>query len=341
MARFQEVIEQVPAVAALRRRLDDGRRALLRDRRVAQGDGRLQAHPRRRRDQRPRDVQDRVVRVEARRPDPGRQGLQARARQGGRGRAHRHRGAAPAQRLAARRGARVPGRRVHRGSLDLARRRSSTSSPRSAASSTRATSWSRSPRATARRPSGSARTTPTGSSIKMDPESIKAADYQRNIIANWNSALDVDSAQEEIKVLLDNYGPEQRVGEGADATARRSPARSRPPRSWSRVDRDQHPRRGAAPREGLKRPSRSNARRADLPPTSHAVHARADAYDAYLTAFGDRQDAPPRSRPRSATTAPTSCASSSARSRTPATSTSRSARPRRSASTTRTRCSTR
>src|SRR6185369_8199562 len=38
--------------------------------------------------------------------------------------------------------------------------------------------------------------------IKMDPESIKAADYQRDIIANWNSALDVDHAQEEITVLL-------------------------------------------------------------------------------------------------------------------------------------------
>lgn len=43
--------------------------------------------------------------------------------------------------------------------------------------------------------------------IKMDPESIKAAEYQRDIIANWNSALDLDSAQEQIKVLLDNYGP--------------------------------------------------------------------------------------------------------------------------------------
>ncbi len=43
--------------------------------------------------------------------------------------------------------------------------------------------------------------------IKMDPESIKAADYQRDIIANWNSALDLDHAQEEIKVLLDGFGP--------------------------------------------------------------------------------------------------------------------------------------
>ena len=43
--------------------------------------------------------------------------------------------------------------------------------------------------------------------IKMDPESIKAADYQRDIIANWNSALDLDRAQEEIGVLLQGYGP--------------------------------------------------------------------------------------------------------------------------------------
>jgi TolA-binding protein len=43
--------------------------------------------------------------------------------------------------------------------------------------------------------------------IKMDPESIKSAEYQRDIVANWNSALDVDRAQEEIKVLLVNFGP--------------------------------------------------------------------------------------------------------------------------------------
>src|SRR5450432_435522 len=43
--------------------------------------------------------------------------------------------------------------------------------------------------------------------IKMDPMSMKAADYQRDIIANWNSGLDVEKAQDEIKVLLDHYGP--------------------------------------------------------------------------------------------------------------------------------------
>ena len=43
--------------------------------------------------------------------------------------------------------------------------------------------------------------------IKMDPEGLKSAEFQRSIIANWNSALDVDKAQDEIKVLLDSFGP--------------------------------------------------------------------------------------------------------------------------------------
>jgi tetratricopeptide (TPR) repeat protein len=43
--------------------------------------------------------------------------------------------------------------------------------------------------------------------IKMEPGSIKAADYQREIVQNWTSALDVERAQDEIKILLDNYGP--------------------------------------------------------------------------------------------------------------------------------------
>jgi len=43
--------------------------------------------------------------------------------------------------------------------------------------------------------------------IKMEGKSIKAADYQREIVQNWTAALDVERAQDEIKVLLDNYGP--------------------------------------------------------------------------------------------------------------------------------------
>ncbi len=44
--------------------------------------------------------------------------------------------------------------------------------------------------------------------IKMEPGSIKSAEYQRDIVQNWTSALDVERAQDEIKVLLDNYGPQ-------------------------------------------------------------------------------------------------------------------------------------
>ncbi len=43
--------------------------------------------------------------------------------------------------------------------------------------------------------------------IRMDPESMKSAEFQRAIVTNWTSALDVDRAQEEIKVLLTNFGP--------------------------------------------------------------------------------------------------------------------------------------
>lgn len=43
--------------------------------------------------------------------------------------------------------------------------------------------------------------------IKMEPASIKAADYQREIVQNWTSALDVERAQDEIKILLASFGP--------------------------------------------------------------------------------------------------------------------------------------
>ena len=43
--------------------------------------------------------------------------------------------------------------------------------------------------------------------IRMDPESMKAAEYQRAVVTDWTSALDVDRAQEEIGVLLTNFGP--------------------------------------------------------------------------------------------------------------------------------------
>ena len=197
----------VPAVAAVRRRVDDGRRALLRADAVGEGERGVHAHPPRRGDERPRDVQDRVVRLEARQHRPGRERLQARARQGRRGRAHRHRGAAPPQRLAARRGARVPRRRVHRGQARSRRRRSSTSSRRSAASATRATSSSRSPRATPVRPSGSAATRRSGSSSRWIRTRSSAPTTSATSSRTGPARSIVEQAQDEIKVLLDDYGP--------------------------------------------------------------------------------------------------------------------------------------
>jgi cellulose synthase operon protein C len=43
--------------------------------------------------------------------------------------------------------------------------------------------------------------------IKLDPDSLKAADHQRAVVANWTAALDLERAQEEIDVLLERYGP--------------------------------------------------------------------------------------------------------------------------------------
>jgi len=43
--------------------------------------------------------------------------------------------------------------------------------------------------------------------IKLDPESLKAAEHQRAIVTNWLTALDLERAQEEIDILLDRYGP--------------------------------------------------------------------------------------------------------------------------------------
>ena len=43
--------------------------------------------------------------------------------------------------------------------------------------------------------------------IQMDPSSLKSAEYQRSVVENWASALEPKKAQEEIAVLLDQFGP--------------------------------------------------------------------------------------------------------------------------------------
>ncbi|MEJ7602715.1 MAG: tetratricopeptide repeat protein [Kofleriaceae bacterium] len=112
--------------------------------------------------------------------------------------------------------------------------------------------------------------------IKMDPESIKAAEYQRDIIANWNSALDVDKAQEEIKVLLDNYGPKT---------------------AWAKAQKNREAlARSLVVTEDLTRSTATNIHgeaqrreKADKKIDVNLYTRAAAAYEQYLTAFGSQK----------------------------------------------------
>ncbi|HSS01324.1 MAG TPA: tetratricopeptide repeat protein [Kofleriaceae bacterium] len=129
--------------------------------------------------------------------------------------------------------------------------------------------------------------------IKMDPESIKAADYQRNIINNWNSALDVDHAQEEITVLLASYGPHS---EWAKAQRNREAlVRSlEVTEDLVRVTATNIHAEAQRREKSLKRPEQKQcSTRPDLPQDVLSMYTRAsDAYGAYLTAFGGIKSTP-------------------------------------------------
>ncbi|HEY0191075.1 MAG TPA: tetratricopeptide repeat protein, partial [Kofleriaceae bacterium] len=123
--------------------------------------------------------------------------------------------------------------------------------------------------------------------IKMDPESLKAADYQRNIISNWNSALDVDQAQQEITVLLTTYGPNSgwaKAQRNREALARSLETTEDLVRVTATNIHGEAQRR----EKGLKRPDQKGcATKTDLPPDVLSLYNRAaDAYEGYLTAFG-------------------------------------------------------
>jgi tetratricopeptide (TPR) repeat protein len=123
--------------------------------------------------------------------------------------------------------------------------------------------------------------------IKMDPESIKAADHQRSIIANWNSALDVDRAQEEMSILLANYGPNSawaKAQRNREALARSLDTTEDLVRTTATNIHAEAQRR----EKGLRRPEQKQcAVKPDLPAEVLSLYTRAaDAYDAYLTAFG-------------------------------------------------------
>jgi cellulose synthase operon protein C len=122
--------------------------------------------------------------------------------------------------------------------------------------------------------------------IKMDPESIKAADYQRSIVANWNSAVDVDHAQEEIAILLTGYGPRSdwaKAQRNREALARSLETTEDLVRVTATNIHGEAQRR----EKGLRRPEQKGCViRPDLPADVLGMYTRAaDAYDSYLTAF--------------------------------------------------------
>jgi cellulose synthase operon protein C len=131
--------------------------------------------------------------------------------------------------------------------------------------------------------------------IKMDPESIKAADHQRSIIANWNSALDVDHAETEIAVLLNSYGPRSdwaKAQRNREALARSLDATEELVRLTATNIHGEAQRR----EKGLRRPAQKQcAIKPDLPAEVLGLYTRAaDAYDSYLTAFGAGKAATPK-----------------------------------------------
>jgi len=119
--------------------------------------------------------------------------------------------------------------------------------------------------------------------VKMDPESINAAKYQRDIVANWNSALDLDHAQEEIAVLLKTYGPT-----GAWAKAQKN--REALARSLDTTE--DLVRTTAMTIHGEAQRREKSERKADL----NLYGRAAVAYEQYLEAFGTGKTASPRSQ---------------------------------------------
>ena len=123
--------------------------------------------------------------------------------------------------------------------------------------------------------------------IQMDPDSIKAAEYQRDVVANWKSALDVDKAQDEIRVLLASFGPASKWAKAQrnrDALARSLQLTDDLTRTTATNLHGE-----AQRREKTMKVAKFDgcADRPYLPADLGALYARAaDAYDDYLGAFG-------------------------------------------------------
>jgi tetratricopeptide (TPR) repeat protein len=123
--------------------------------------------------------------------------------------------------------------------------------------------------------------------IKMDPESIKAADYQRDIVQNWTGQLDYSRAEEEIKVLLDGFGPATawaKAQKNSEALARSLQLTEELVRSTATNLHAEAQRREKAAK--LPKPDEGCVTKPRLPADILGVYTRAaDAYDQYLTAF--------------------------------------------------------
>ncbi|HUJ59359.1 MAG TPA: tetratricopeptide repeat protein, partial [Kofleriaceae bacterium] len=123
--------------------------------------------------------------------------------------------------------------------------------------------------------------------IKMDPDSIKAAEYQRDIIQNWNNALEPERAQEEIRALLDSYGPNSawaKAQKNRDALDRSLGTTEELVRVTATNIHGEAQRREKLAK--LPKPD-GCVTRPTIPADLLAIYSKAaDAYDQYLAAFG-------------------------------------------------------
>jgi tetratricopeptide (TPR) repeat protein len=130
--------------------------------------------------------------------------------------------------------------------------------------------------------------------VKMDPLSIKAAEYQRDIVENWNSAVELNRAQEETKILLDNYGPDSawaKAQKNREALARSLDTTDQLVVTTAKTIHAEAQRRQKAAR--IKTPDACIAK-TEMPADLLALYKRAaDAYDTYLGAFGTGKGAKP------------------------------------------------
>nr|HEX4315505.1 tetratricopeptide repeat protein [Kofleriaceae bacterium] len=131
--------------------------------------------------------------------------------------------------------------------------------------------------------------------VKMDPTSIKAAEYQRQVVENWNSAVELDHAQQEIKVLLDGYGPDSawaKEQKNREALARSLDTTDELVRTTAKTIHFEAQRREKGIK-GLPVPN-GCVTKSPLPADLQTLYQRAaDAYGNYLAAFGTGKTARP------------------------------------------------